>query len=138
MHTTEAVTEKACTRCGETKPLENFYSDRRSSDGKQGRCKPCHNDRGHHNNYSENRRKWNLFTKYGISVEQYEELLLRQGGVCKICGNECSSGRRLSVDHCHETGRVRGLLCVNCNHGVGKFNDDPERLEAAARYLRGE
>jgi hypothetical protein len=77
--------------------------------------------------------------KYGITVEEYDRILERQGGGCAICGRkDAGDSRRTTfhVDHCHTTGKVRGLLCSNCNTGVGKFEDDPERLERAAMYLR--
>ena len=74
---------------------------------------------------------------YGINDDQYYELLRSQGGVCAICLKTCLTGQRLSVDHDHKTGLVRGLLCHNCNHGLGKFKDDPELLLAAAKYLSG-
>lgn len=75
---------------------------------------------------------------FGITVEQYRDLLSQQDGGCAICRAPLGdlSGRRLAVDHCHDTGRVRGLLCGACNLGLGKFGDDPERLERAALYLR--
>jgi hypothetical protein len=75
-----------------------------------------------------------LRTRYGLSPEEYDELLARHGDRCAICGVERGS-RRLAVDHCHRTLRVRGLLCSNCNRGIGFFGDSPERLMAAARYL---
>lgn len=77
---------------------------------------------------------------YGISIEQYNEMLERQGGVCAICQGEetvtrAGTIRALSVDHCHATGRVRGLLCANCNTFIGMAEDDPVRLLAAMNYL---
>ena len=77
---------------------------------------------------------------YGLSVDEYEAMLARQKGTCAICGREPSGGStsesRLHVDHCHETGVIRGLLCGNCNHGIGKFKDDIQLLEKAIVYLR--
>jgi hypothetical protein len=86
-----------------------------------------------------------LLANYGITLEQYEAMLLSQGGGCAICGakscvdRDPRSGkpRKLHVDHCHASGRVRGLLCSNCNKGIGLFADVPERLRAAAAYLEG-
>lgn len=70
----------------------------------------------------------------GVSVEQIEIWLARQGGRCAICrGN--NGGRRLYVDHCHATGKGRGLLCSTCNTGLGLFKDDPLVLQAAIEYL---
>lgn len=78
------------------------------------------------------RRKYQA--KYGITLEDYEAMMATQGGVCAIC--EASPGlRRLNVDHDHETGAIRGLLCEICNRALGGFKDDPDLLSAAARYL---
>lgn len=74
-------------------------------------------------------------TLYGITPEQYQDMLQAQGGVCAICRNTCSTGRKLCVDHCHETGRIRGLLCSECNNGIGKLKDSPTLLRIAANYL---
>ena len=78
--------------------------------------------------------------KYGLTIEQYESMLRQQHGGCAICGQQPKGGSgsasRLHVDHCHKTGLVRGLLCGNCNHGIGKFKDSVELIEAAAMYLR--
>jgi hypothetical protein len=78
-------------------------------------------------------RKWHLKTKYGLTPEQYEEMLERQGGGCAICGT-APGETALHVDHCHETGRVRGLLCFCCNAGLGQFKHDPDLLYEAMAY----
>lgn len=80
-------------------------------------------------------RSRQLKRKYGMSSEEYDQLLEDQGGVCAICGSECPTGRRLAADHDHETGCIRGLLCSRCNPGVGMFQNDPELLRRAAEYL---
>lgn len=76
--------------------------------------------------------------KYGITQVEYDAMLVAQGGLCQICRTDTPSSRRkwFDVDHCHSTGRVRGLLCEICNRVVGLMKDDPERLERAAQYLR--
>ena len=77
--------------------------------------------------------------KYGITAVQYRQILARQGGGCAVCGLTDSGDRRggrLHVDHDHDSGQVRGILCTNCNLGIGKFGDDPGRLRRAAIYLR--
>lgn len=76
-----------------------------------------------------------MVRNFGITVAQYDEMLEKQGGVCAICGQACSSGRRLAIDHDHETGRVRALLCGNCNNGMGKFLENPDLLRKAANYI---
>ncbi len=84
------------------------------------------------------RRAYVLQKNYGITVERYEEMLAQQNGGCAVCGaTESGDPRRpaLHVDHCHETGAIRGLLCMPCNNGLGMFADSPSRLQAAAAYL---
>jgi hypothetical protein len=71
---------------------------------------------------------------YGLTQDELG-LLLAQHDVCAICGAGEWGKKGPQVDHCHETGRVRGVLCVNCNNGLGRFDDDPIRLRAAAEYL---
>lgn len=87
-------------------------------------------------------RKRQLQRLYGLTVEQYDELDRFQESKCAICGNLSTTPhnkskkiRRLSVDHDHKTGRVRQLLCMNCNIGIGKFNDDPALMKKALDYL---
>lgn len=75
----------------------------------------------------------------GLTVEQYAEMLAAQGGRCAICGKTPEAqGYRLAIDHDHETGENRGLLCWACNSGLGKLGDNVEGLEAALRYLAGQ
>jgi hypothetical protein len=85
------------------------------------------------------RRRHHLKSLYGFTPEEYEALLESQGGVCAICASAevQGYGKRLAVDHCHDSSRVRGILCGNCNRGLGAFNHDPELLGAAASYLKG-
>ena len=86
------------------------------------------------------RRKQRL-RRYGLTIEQYDAMLADQQGLCALCGKPPSNpdgigvAGRLHVDHDHETGRVRSLLCLNCNHGVGSFRDDPEVMRRAAEYV---
>lgn len=73
---------------------------------------------------------------YGITRAEFDVLVEKQGNLCAIChGERNGPGTVLHVDHCHTTGRVRGLLCSNCNRALGMFGDDPVRLRAAADYL---
>lgn len=81
-------------------------------------------------------RQENLKSKFGISVEQYEAMLDRQGSRCAICEHiPDEDEKRLAVDHNHDTNEVRGLLCVRCNMGLGYFRDNYHHLISAATYL---
>ena len=91
---------------------------------------------------SEQQRNRLIKHKYGVTTEQYKLMLEAQGGVCAICGNGESKIdgrwkriRRLSIDHCHTTGKVRGLLCASCNHGIANFKDNTDTMKKAIEYL---
>ena len=106
-------------------------------------CKPC--NRVYHAKWREAnkeeldryRKDWSLKKTYGLTIEQYNDMFENQEGCCDICGkHQSEESRALSVDHCHDTGAIRGLLCNNCNSGIGKFSDNIEVLEKALNYLR--
>ena len=86
---------------------------------------------------SDRQRKYQLRDKYGITEADYEEMLLLQEGRCAICKTDTPTGKwkRFAVDHCHHTGVVRGLLCNECNRGMGLLRDNPTLLREAANYL---
>jgi hypothetical protein len=89
----------------------------------------------------EDRRRYKINTRHKISLEEYDELLNSQEGVCAICGKPETRIQKgkvtpLAVDHDHKTGEIRGLLCSKCNLGIGCLNDDIKILEAAINYLR--
>jgi hypothetical protein len=75
---------------------------------------------------------------YGLTVEAYESLLASQEGKCAICQTTAikGAGKRLAIDHCHASGKVRGILCGNCNRGLGHFDHNPDLLRAAITYLK--
>jgi Recombination endonuclease VII len=123
---------RTCTTCNEFKPAKEYEleKDKRAFGGvaMRSKCRVC-----------DGTRKYKRFIQktYGISYESYIELLEAQKYCCAICKSKVSSSRttRLFVDHCHETLRVRGLLCSACNHGLGLFKDSPTLLRAAIHYL---
>lgn len=139
---------KTCITCAERKSVADFY--RRSETAFRAECKVCYRAREKAREKDpENRRQimkrfharnpdwqknYDLKRHYGIDLKGFQELEARQGGVCAICG-DAERGRSLHVDHNHNTGAVRGLLCTTCNLGIGCFADDPVRLESAIRYL---
>jgi hypothetical protein len=82
-------------------------------------------------------RKGQLKRLYGLTLDEYQDMLAKQNGKCAICAvHEDSVTRKFSVDHDHKTGKIRGLLCNNCNTGIGNLRDSIELLEQAIRYLR--
>lgn len=94
-----------------------------------------------HEYYQENQdvRKAQRMKKYGITPEERNRIFNIQNGVCPICGNDGSNSKyeELYVDHDHQTGKVRGLLCGRCNFALGQFDDDVERMKRAIMYLEG-
>lgn len=116
---------KYCHVCKRECPIDDFYRVYKDSDKLQGQCKPCRKELLH---------SWQIRSLYGVSKGDYEVMLEVQGHACAICALPFGR-RRGSIDHCHETGQVRGVLCDNCNLGIGLFQDDPARLSSAAEYL---
>lgn len=147
---------RTCKTCDKSLPLSNFYE---RNGYPQKDCKDCvkaqrreeykvkaEQKRAYQRTYraadpertAEHNRRYRFKSRYGITPQQYDEVLDSQNGVCKVCDRPCPTGERLTVDHDHLTGAVRGLLCRNCNAGLGNFKDDPELLERALQYLSGE
>jgi len=106
-----------------------YYSENRGKYQKQ----QADYYRAHKDSKALSIRSSQLKAKYGMSIEEYDVLLRAQNGRCKIC--RTGDVRMLSVDHCHDTGTIRGLLCLKCNSGLGMFNDDPALLRKATQYL---
>lgn len=92
--------------------------------------------------YQKNKQRYkntHLKTLYNISILEYEDLLKKQNYACKICKlNESTLSRKLAVDHNHKTGKIRGLLCSNCNSAIGKLQDDSTLIQTAAKYVQFE
>jgi hypothetical protein len=98
----------------------------------------CYNKKQQYRiNYQERAREKVLNNKFGITVEEYDKLYLQQKGRCGICEKHQSEfKRRFAVDHNHDTGQVRGLLCGNCNTGIGNLRDSIKLLKKAIKYLK--
>jgi len=153
---------KFCSGCGETKAVTSFGKQKSRPDGVEYRCKNCMQDY-RNKRYSNPRIKIKLLKssavwreknpdsdankqlrrKYGITLEQYNTIFQLQNGLCGICGKSESTRRRkkthgnerLAVDHCHETGVVRGLLCFKCNTAIGSLGDNEEMVMRVIFYL---
>jgi len=124
---------KRCPSCGQEKELSDFVRNRAAKDGIGGYCKPCHNRMSRENvikNHGSTRSRM-LKRRYEVDAVQVEWMILQQGGKCAVCKQKPAK----HVDHGHKTNRVRGILCFNCNRGLGYFKDDWERMCLAADYL---
>lgn len=128
---------KTCSRCRLEKEIAEYHKDNSAKDGFRSACKTCVSQ------YNKTipsllTRARSLKSRYGISIEQYEEMLNSQNGKCAICASS-SNGYRgkygMAVDHCHLTGKVRSLLCNRCNNGIGHFQDNLNLMYKAVKYL---
>lgn len=141
---TGLVALKCCSRCKATKSLSDFDRHRYSRDGYKSECKLCrkaYNHRKYHAvKHTPKQKRINLRVhlkaRYGLTIEQFEGLAAAQGGRCAICRKLPPKGKRLHIDHCHETNRIRGLLCIHCNRALGSLGDNPEGVMRAVRYLQ--
>ncbi len=126
---------KTCKDCGQTKTLDDFYLNR----GRPvSRCKLCYCAYRKRLSSPEKERRLALKSKFGISPEIYLDMLVQQNNGCAICGETTmpSGKKNLTVDHCHQTSKVRGLLCHNCNLGLGHFKDSTDIIKSAILYLQ--
>lgn len=160
----EPVRKKVCSTCKVEKEITEFSKDKTEKDGYTYSCKVCRNKR--YNDWAkENKdkvrernakraedrqayyqsergiissRRTHLKRKYNMTLEEYNVILESQNGVCDICKEPESYGRAtfLSVDHCHNSNTIRGLLCNNCNRAIGLLKDDIDVLENAVKYLK--
>lgn len=127
---------KICYVCRAEKPQNLFGINNTRSDGLQTYCTQC---------AKEQQSKWYYKRKHGISLEERDQMLIDQDRKCAICGRKTefqfkagkltNTGEFAVVDHCHESLKIRGILCGHCNTGLGAFKDNPETLEAAIIYL---
>lgn len=133
---------RTCRKCGKKATsvdgLDLFVKSSSSAFGRFNLCKECHtssDSNRYHNNSLEKRVK-----KFGISVDEYNSMIAKQNNSCAICKKHKDvfegRGKNFHIDHCHTSGKVRGLLCSHCNTGLGQFKDNIQSLENAIQYLR--
>lgn len=144
MAVTEKLELKKCSACKNYKTINNFSKNSQQKSGLHPSCKECKNKK--------NKEQWNSLSsgekynrarerqlkyRYNITPSDYSHLFNLQNGKCAICkkNSESWNGKHLTVDHDHKTGAVRGLLCSYCNSALGKFEDNPEILINAFKYL---
>ena len=126
---------RKCSKCNQTKSISEFSIDRANPLGFVTQCKACKIQ------YARDHKDemWNsyLLLNYGITLDTYNKTLKEQNNKCAICKTDDPKGNshKFHVDHCHTTGKVRGLLCSNCNMSLGGFKDNITNLEEAIKYL---
>jgi len=140
---------KKCTKCSTVKSVNEYYL---KNNKPRSNCKNCHaleakprysQNKERYNNYS---KKWykenpekvkNIFlrNRYNITLEDFNEMLKNQNNTCAICKKDKQGERDFHIDHCHTTGKVRGILCYKCNSSIGLLNDNIETLKEAIKYL---
>ena len=147
---------RTCKKCSEAKPLTLFATSKTCREGYRYICKAC--DAARQAQYAASdagkatraqyeaksttkadKRKWHLSNSYKLDCAAYSAMLTEQGNGCAICRTQVYDPSRpafrLAIDHCHSTGAVRGLLCKNCNTGLGLFKDSTDTLASAIAYL---
>jgi len=122
-----------CPRCEKIKAREDFPRNRSSRNGLGGYCKPCHNEKSKAacEKAHGSTRDYHLRRRYGITSADVDAMIEAQGGTCATC-----DGKPEHVDHDHATGKVRGVLCFNCNQALGNVRDSPTTLGRLGHYLR--
>ncbi len=131
-----------CLRCKETKDESEFQREKSRKSGYRGKCKACEQEtrKVPSTAYDTPQKAWrrHIKARFGITEDVYNELYEKQNGRCAICGTDQPSSKHgvFSIDHCHTTGKIRGLLCQHCNKGIGQFKDNIESLLAAVAYLQ--
>lgn len=149
---------RCCNTCKKTKSLDNFHKDSKATSGVSYRCKDCAKKaskdwRGlnpeksrekikelfllNKDKYYNSHKDRQLEKKYSITRESYEQMLHDTGGQCRICSRVFGTRAYTKpvIDHCHETGKTRGLICRQCNIGLGAFRDNTDALTNAIKYL---
>ena len=146
------ITEKKCNHCHKEKAIGGFSKCQSSPDGKARQCKEC--DSEHSKKYYRAHVKERLIAgkeyygknpdayrnsrykiRYGITLEQYNQLFKNQNGVCAICGNKEERYKHLMIDHNHKTNKVRGLVCTKCNLALGYMEDNIYKIQNMIKYL---
>jgi hypothetical protein len=158
---------KTCSKCGQTKPIDDFYRAAGMRDGRRNDCKVCNlaakkaryvsadavarverwrNPKRFSAYQAEYRKRperkramRDLYYRrtHGLSADAVDEMLAAQGGVCAICKERPEVEARMHVDHDHRSGAIRGVLCSRCNHAIGLLREDPVLFARAADYLGG-
>ena len=130
---------KYCKSCDTTKSIDDFYLRNKTSMVRHSTCKECDKKRVKENHDPVAYRNAELQRRYGITQQDYEVMIAEQNNQCAICNTTEPGGRHdrgyFVVDHCHTTGKVRKLLCHNCNTALGLVGDNVDTLHKMINYL---
>jgi hypothetical protein len=132
---------KTCIKCGEQKPISEFYKDAIQKDKLRGPCKVCdiNKSKAYRETFPEKAKKQvrssKLKIKYGIDLPEFEKMKSSQNNKCAICFTEFTNPKYTCVDHCHTTSKVGAILCGNCNTMLGHAKDSTDILKSAILYL---
>ena len=138
---TQTTGTKTCNKCGITKQITEFYKrgGKVSPDSRKNHCKECEKRRVSESYWEDPSKSRNRDLKrlYGITLNEYNQMLVEQGHRCKTCGTTEPGGKhgKFMVDHSHNTGEVRGLLCKSCNIALGEIGDNINTLQNLIEYL---
>jgi len=135
----ESVELLLCSSCMLEKPTSDFFKNSSRSRGYSYQCKTCKGALDKKLYSASKNKSYKYVERYGITVNDYNEMFEKQQGCCAICNTHQSALKRsLAIDHCHKTDKVRGLLCTSCNVGLGHFKDSLVNLNMAISYLNKE
>lgn len=129
--------DKECRTCKQVKPIDDFYRKDKAKDSRHGECKECTKARVKKNHKPDRARDNHLRRNYGISLADFNRMVLAQGNKCACCRTDKPGGKhnQWMVDHDHVTGVVRELLCKDCNIVLGLVEDSPEHLQRLIAYV---
>lgn len=129
-----------CTFCGEGKPQSEFGRSQVSKSGRHIHCNPCRNAQSRAR-YANSKKTHEIaadrarLRNYGIFPHEFEAMHAEQAGLCAICQVTLQKGKKTAVDHCHKSGRIRALLCTQCNTSIGVMRESPDLLRQMAAYI---
>lgn len=129
-----------CSKCKKKKEVSAFGVKNYNKDGLNHYCKKCENERSKIKYSDPDQREKAKYRQiknnYGLTKEQYLQMLVTQHNQCKICEAKLLNDKNTHIDHCHKTGKIRGVLCKSCNHLLGNLKDDLTLINKIIQYLK--
>jgi hypothetical protein len=129
---------KICTRCKTEKEIDKFPNQAKGKNGKASECQKCYSERNAiwKTKNADQLKKYKWKFNFNLTPEDYNKMFEDQHGCCAVCKrHQCNFTRRLCVDHCHITGKVRGLLCGGCNTAQGLLKEDIDIIDSLKEYI---